>query len=186
MNPADANDRLGSAEETALVALAMTGDDRAFTELVRRRQGAVRGLLRRLCGDPALADDLAQETFLLAWRKLGALRSPGAFGAWLKRIAVNLFLQHARRAGRSHPDSGEAESYPATPGRKVSMQMDLDRALARLRPEERLCVVLSYGDRMSHGEICAATGLPLGTVKTHISRGGAKLRRLLSDYKRSA
>jgi RNA polymerase sigma-70 factor (ECF subfamily) len=64
----------------------------------------------------------------------------------------------------------------------TSVQMDLERALACLRPVERLCVVLAYGERMSHGEICSATGLPLGTVKSHISRGSARLRQYLSDY----
>ena len=64
----------------------------------------------------------------------------------------------------------------------ASIKMDLEKALARLKPVERLCIVLSYSERMSHGEICTATGLPLGTVKSHISRGSTRLRHYLKDY----
>jgi RNA polymerase sigma-70 factor (ECF subfamily) len=160
----------------------MSGDDKAFEELVRRRQGVIRGLLRRLSGDWAVADDFAQETFLQAWRKLRTLRAPGAFGGWLRQIAVNVFLQHIRRTGLTIEDSDEVASHSAVDYRDASVQMDLEKALGGLRPVERLCVVLAYSERMSHGEICSTTGLPLGTVKSHISRGSARLRQYLSAY----
>ena len=80
---------LGQVAEATVVALAMSGDAAAFSELVRRRQSALRNLLRRLSRDPALADDLAQQAFVKAWRSLPKLRSVGAFGAWLRRLAVN-------------------------------------------------------------------------------------------------
>jgi RNA polymerase sigma-70 factor, ECF subfamily len=83
-----------------VVALAMTGDDTAFGELVRRRQSPLRNLLRRLCRDPALADDLSQAAFLQAWRSLSSLKAPGAFGGWLRKLAINLWLQHLRRHSR--------------------------------------------------------------------------------------
>jgi RNA polymerase sigma-70 factor (ECF subfamily) len=160
----------------------MSGDDKAFEELVRRRQGVIRGLLRQLSGNWAVADDFAQETFLQAWRKLRTLRVPGAFGGWLRQIAVNVFLQHIRRTGITIEDSDDVASLSAVDNGDASVQMDLEKALARLRPVERLCVVLAHGERMSHGEICSATGLPLGTVKSHISRGSARLRQYLSAY----
>jgi RNA polymerase sigma factor (sigma-70 family) len=160
----------------------MVGDDSAFEELVRRRQGTVRKLMRQFSGDWAIAEDLAQEAFLEAWRNLRTLRAPGAFGGWLRQIAVNVFLQHVRRAGVTIYDSDEMASYPAPSDGDPSVQMDLDKALGRLRPGERLCVVLAYGERMSHGEICSTTRLPLGTVKSYISRGTARLRRYLADY----
>ena len=180
LQPAD--DLTATAPEPSLVALAMSGDDEAFEELVRRRQGAVRGLMHRLSGDRDIADDYAQEAFLRAWQKLRSLKSPGAFGGWLRRIAVNVFLQHVRRAGLDVRDSDEMETLPADDRRDHSARIDLQNALARLRPVERLCVVLAYDQRMSHGEIVSATGLPLGTVKSHISRGSERLRRYLSDY----
>ena len=173
---------IGSAPEPSVVALAMAGDDAAFDELVRRRQGAIRRLMRQLSGDWAMAEDLAQEAFLEAWRNLRMLREPGAFGAWLRQIAVNLFLQHIRRARVTTYDSDAAASYSTLGDGDPSVHMDLEKALVRLRPDERLCVVLAYGERMSHGEICSATGLPLGTVKSHISRGTARLRQYLADY----
>lgn len=186
MNSSRKKDPFTSAPEISLVALAMSGDDRAFEELVRRRQGTIRRLMRQLSGDWSLADDLAQEAFLMAWRKLRTLRSTGAFGGWLRRIAVNVFLQYLRRAGSAIQDSGEVSSHLAIDEGDSSIKMDLEKALGRLRPAERLCVILSYGERMSHGEICKATDLPLGTVKSHISRGSERLRLYLKDYKDDA
>jgi RNA polymerase sigma-70 factor (ECF subfamily) len=177
---------LSQVAESTVVALAMGGDDAAFNELVRRRQSALRNLLRRLSRDPALADDLAQITFLKAWRALPQLRSVAAFGAWLRRLAINSWLEHVRAAPQaSLPLDAETESLAAaTPAvdRAASESVDLDRALARLNPDERLCIVLAHAEGMSHGEISAATGLPLGTVKSHIKRGGERLRALLNAY----
>jgi len=174
---------LGQVAEATVVALAMNGDAAAFCELVRRRQSGLRNLLRRLSRDAALADDLAQQTFLKAWRALPQLRSVAAFGAWLRRLAVNTWLEHVRAA----PPPAVAldpEELGAAPGSATSpeTQLDLDRALAQLAPQERLCVVLAYSEGMSHGEISSATALPLGTVKSHVRRGSERLRALLSAY----
>lgn len=174
---------LGQAAEATVVALAMSGDAAAFTELVRRRQSWLRNLLRRLCRDPTLADDLAQMVLVSAWRSLPGLKAVGAFGAWLRRLAINTWLAHVRSAPPpalpldSDALAGIAASIPA-----VGERLDLDRALARLVPDERLCIVLAYSEGMSHGEISAATGLPLGTVKSHVRRGAARLRALLKVY----
>ena len=165
------------------MALAMSGDAAAFSELVRRRQSALRNLLRRLSRDPALADDLAQQAFVKAWRSLPKLRSVAAFGAWLRRLAVNTWLEHVR-AAHALPMASAAGELAGVPGRAPATdeQLDLDRALAQLPPDERLCIVLAYGEGMSHGEISALTALPLGTVKSHIRRGGERLRALLDAY----
>ena len=174
-------DRTESASpESALVVLAQAGSDAAFEELVRRRHRAVRGLLRRVSGDPALGDDLAQETFMHAWKNLRRLRAPAAFGPWLRQIAVNIWLQHARRARIPMEDFVQEEPAADSDAPNVTRRVDLERALARLRPPERLCVVLAYAEGMSHGEICRATGMPLGTVKSHISRGVVRLRGWLA------
>jgi RNA polymerase sigma factor (sigma-70 family) len=176
---------LGNAEESAVLALAMRGESAAFSELVRRRQSWLRNLLRRLCRDPSLADDLAQQTLLQAWRTLTSLKAAGAFTAWLRRLAINTWLQHLRGAaaqstiGAAVP--AEDASDPAAPP-EVGLQLDLDRALARLRSEVRLCVVLAYHEKLSHSEISAYTGFPLGTVKSHIKRGAEELRSMLDAY----
>jgi RNA polymerase sigma-70 factor (ECF subfamily) len=179
---------LRGADELTVVACAIAGDDHAYGELVRRRQGSIRGLFRRLCRDPALADDLSQQTFLQAWRGIDTLKSPAAFGAWLRRLAVNVWLQRVR-AERSRPHTTGLTLAPddtRTPDEAaretVSEQLDLDSALATLAPDVRLCITLAYAERMSHSEIAELTQLPLGTVKSHIGRGAARLRQLLGAY----
>jgi RNA polymerase sigma-70 factor (ECF subfamily) len=129
-----------------------------------------------------LADDLAQETFLQAWMHIGSLRVPDAFAGWLRTLAINSWRQQLRRAGPSGQwadlEAVDVVSHPATAER-----LDLNSALGALAPSVRLCIVLSYREGMSHGEIAAAAALPLGTVKSHIARGTARLRELLgSDY----
>ena len=186
MSRSRANDprgRLEEAPEESIVARAMSGDDGAFAELVRRRQQRVRDLLRRLCGDHALADDLAQKVFVQAWRGVRTLRDPGAFGGWLKRVAVNAWLAEARRAAAPIEDDESAflaAVDPAPSPERTVAGVDLERALARLGPAERLCVVLAHGEGMTHTEIAAMTNLPLGTVKSHVLRGSEKLRRIYS------
>ncbi len=167
--------------EAYLVSLARTGDRHAFAEIVRRRQSAVRNLMRRFCNDHALADDLAQQTFLKAWLNIRKLRKASAFNGWLKRVAVNVWLQQLRKkdalrgagelTGAERPHSGDA-----------GIGMDLDRALAGLPEQQRLCVVLSYNEGLSHREVADLTGMPLGTVKTHIRKGAQALQECLAAY----
>jgi RNA polymerase sigma factor (sigma-70 family) len=173
---------LVGADELSVVICAIAGDDDAYGELVRRRQGYIRQLFRRLCRDPALADDLAQQTFLQAWRTVGTLKSPAAFGGWLRRLAVNTWLQRIRaeKPVVSTTDLDELPDEAAQP--TLNEQLDLDGALATLPPDVRLCITLAYAERMSHREICEATSLPLGTVKSHITRGATRLRRILGAY----
>jgi RNA polymerase sigma factor (sigma-70 family) len=174
---------LGEASEIAVVVRAMTGDDGAFSELVLRRQKQVRDLMRRLCGDHSLADDLAQQAFVQAWQRLHDLRDPGAFGGWLKRVAVNVWLAEARRAQFSFDDDEEAFAEipdPAPSPERAAGRIDLERALAGLRPAERLCVVLAHGEGLTHIEIAAAACLPVGTVKSHVLRGTEKLKQILA------
>jgi RNA polymerase sigma-70 factor (ECF subfamily) len=170
------------ADELSVVMCAVAGDDIAYGELVRRRQGAIRQLFRRLCRDPALADDLAQQTFLQAWRSIQTVKSPAAFGGWLKRLAVNIWLQRVR-ADRRWKNTDDIESLPDEGAQHtLAERLDLDGALATLPPAVRLCITLAYAEHMSHREICEATGLPLGTVKSHITRGAARLRQVLGAY----
>ncbi|MEM7003083.1 MAG: sigma-70 family RNA polymerase sigma factor [Pseudomonadota bacterium] len=178
--------------EEALVALAARGDDRAFDAVVQRRQGWLRGLLRRMCDDADLADDLAQSTFLKAWRELPRLRSTNAFAAWLRQIAVNTWLQHARRHSPlrdplkdplADPETGEDEQGVTAATASAALDRDLQAALGTLAAPVRLCVVLAYHEGMSHNEIASLTQLPLGTVKSHILRGTKALREYLGAYR---
>ena len=144
VNPSRANGQLASAAEISLVALAMSGDDNAFEELVRRRQGAIRRLIHQLSGDWTIADDFAQEAFLRAWQKLRTLRAPGAFGGWLRQIAVNVFLQHIRRAGLAIQESVEVASYSVVDDRDSSIKMDLEKGETFKNHVQWLLIKIGY------------------------------------------
>jgi len=167
------------ASDADLVARIVADDDRrAFAELVRRHQSAVRSLLRRLsAGDAALADDLAQETFLRAYRGLSGWRGSARLATWLYRIAWNLWASQARRA--ADPEPAEPEP-PRPPADAAIDRYDLERALGALRAEERTALALAYGQDMTHEEAARVLDWPVGTLKTHILRGKERLRRLLS------
>lgn len=177
--------RFSDAAEALIVALAREGDDAAFAELVRRRQSWVRHLMRRSCNDMTLADDLAQQVFLQVWRNLHQLRQPSHFGPWLKRIAVNVWLQHSRAhdALRDADEVNEEADGQSRESASNSAAIDLDRGLATLPPAARLCIVLSYHAGMTHREIAELSSMPLGTVKSHISRGTKQLQACLSVYR---
>lgn len=164
-----------------MVSLARQGDRDAFAELVRRRQSWIRNLMKRCCNDASLADDLAQQIFLKMWLSIRSLKQPGAFNGWLKRLAINVWLQHLRKSDALRDSDeladGDRAQYDAS-----GEGMDLDKALATLTTAVRLCIVLSYHEGMSHGEISELTDLPLGTVKSHINRGTQKLQELLRAY----
>ncbi|MEQ1618897.1 MAG: sigma-70 family RNA polymerase sigma factor [Terricaulis sp.] len=174
---------LAQASEAALILAAQARDQAAFGELVKRRQGWTRALLRRMCaGNHAEADDLAQEAFVRAWDKLKDLETPAAFSGWFRRIAVTTFLM-AKRKQRAIfeeiDDSSPLADENSTPESAAGAKIDLERALTRLSEAERLCVTLNHGEGLSHSEIVDVTGLPLGTVKSHVNRGTEKLRRIL-------
>lgn len=164
--------------DTELVARVLASDDRrAFAELVRRHQSAVRGLLRRLCaGDAAQADDLAQETFLRAYRSLRAWRGEGRLSTWLYRIAWNGWASQARRLPTPEV---EAPAPPRDAADAAIDRHDLERAMVHLRQEERAALALAYGQDVSHEEAAAILDCPVGTLKTNILRGKEKLRRIL-------
>jgi RNA polymerase sigma-70 factor (ECF subfamily) len=176
--------RLGQVSDEALAAeAAACRDAEAFAELVRRHQGRVRGYLGKITGNPALADDLAQDTFIRAWDRLSSFRGSGHFAGWLMKIAHNEFLQTLRKSARDarlEERLGREAAEPELPstlgGRPDEGVTDLPRFLAVLSDDERAVLVLSYACGCSHAEIVEITGLPLGTVKSHIHRGRARVR----------
>jgi RNA polymerase sigma-70 factor, ECF subfamily len=172
---------LRQAADPLVIALACAGDSRAFAEIVKRRHARVRKFMYHLCRRPSLGDDLAQQAFLTAWRSLPKLRSAAAFDGWLKRIMVTTWLEELRRQKIQFASELEADDAGAH-HESTAEALDLDAALAKLPHDVRLCVVLAYNEGMSHAEIVGATGLPLGTVKSHIARGAARLREMLAAY----
>jgi RNA polymerase sigma-70 factor (ECF subfamily) len=175
--------------DRALVARVLLGDDRnAFEQLLRRHQGMVRAQLRRLLhGDVAAADDLAQETFLLAWRKLDQFRGEARFSTWLYRIAYSCFLQACRKRPRTgeHADASEAGQLPAVE-HAIDLQLDFERAMQRLPAAEQSVLLHCVQMGLSHEEAAYVLALPLGTVKTHATRGKAKLKTWLAAWHEAA
>ncbi len=158
-------------------------DRRAFGVLVERHQGPVRSVLRRLSkGDTALADDLAQETFVLAWKNLRRFRFESRFSTWIYRIAFNAWQSEARRK-REVPLDGEIDENANAPSCEmpdIVARVDLERAMATLSDAERAAIAACYYADLSHEEAAVVLGIPLGTVKTHVLRGKAKLRAALA------
>ncbi len=169
-----------ASADVELITRVLLHDDRqAFGALVARHQSGVRGLLRRLTGgDLAQADDLAQETFLRAYRGLRGYRGGAKFSSWLYRIACNVFFSHdrgSRDEPLALPPAREA-SLMALPD-SILERHDLERALASLKPRERAALVLTYANELTHEEAAVILDCPLGTLKTHVTRAKEKLRR---------
>jgi RNA polymerase sigma-70 factor (ECF subfamily) len=185
--------------DAQLIARVVVHDDRnAFSELVRRHQSAVRATLRRLtAGNHALADDLAQETFMLAYRNMKSFRQEAQFSTWLYRIATNAFLADARKRKEellgdrdqdlAPEEDGESAAVPTESAgsdqtRGASLRIDMDRALAALSDAERAAIVQCYHNDLSHEEAAIVLDCPVGTVKTHILRAKAKLKAQLAAW----
>jgi RNA polymerase sigma-70 factor (ECF subfamily) len=179
-----------SVPDAVLVARVLTEDDRhAFAELTKRHQAAVRALLRRLTrGDLALADDLAQDTFLQVYRNLRQFRGDARFSTWIYRIAYNAFLAHARarRTEDELPEHLSEQPADTAMGRSLAgdsaMRMDLERALAVLSDNERAAIIHCYYQDLSHEEAAYVLGCPLGTLKTNVLRAKQKLRTVLAAW----
>ncbi len=185
---AAAGPEAGGRSDAELVLRVLTRDDRdAFADIVRRHQSLVRTLLRRLtCGDVALADDLAQETLLRAYRGLAGYRGEAKLSSWLYRVAYNVFLAHRARV-RPEPPPPTPIDYAAETeagADRALLQHDLERAMAALSPPERAALTLAYRDGASHAEVASILGCPLGTAKSHILRGKEKLERQLGAWGR--
>jgi RNA polymerase sigma factor (sigma-70 family) len=168
-----------------LIARALSQEDQhAFGELVRRYQSPVRAFLARMTrGDTHLADDLAQEAFLKAWRKLATFRGDARFSTWLFGIAFNEFRGAARRRKElalEDIDAPPPESIEPAVAHSSHLHLDLTEALKLLNSSERAAVVLCCQNGLSHDEAAQILDCPLGTVKTNILRGKEKLRRHLS------
>ena len=182
------------------MAWAKQGHEAAFRELVRRYERPVFSLLYRMVRDRALAEDLAQETFIKVLNGIKSYRPEFKFSSWIFKIANNAAIDHLRR---KHIDTLSLDGAPSaeTPeqmratslqlGDKAESPLDevesrelgtaIERAIARLRPEYRSCILLRHVEGYSYEEIAETLDLPLGTVKTYIHRARNELRVYLED-----
>lgn len=191
-----------SGTDRALADAVLAGDNDAFRALVEREQASLVAACARVLGDRSEAEDVAQEAFVIAYRSLATWRGEGPLGAWLSRIAIRLAV---RRAGRRKqvtwldPIAAEADQPgrdrfrthgaagavdPALEYARVERDARLRAAVAALDEPYREVVALRFfGDR-SLLEIADATERPLNTVKTHLHRGLARLRRSMEEGER--
>lgn len=174
-----------------LAASALAGSEDAFRELVRRFERPVYTLIVRMVQDPALAEDLAQEVFVKAYRRLDTYDPERKLSSWLFKIAHNTTIDHLRRgtvdtvaleAEKDDERGGLASVLPDESVESPSAQVErkdlaraLEKAIATLRPEYREAVVMFYAGGASYQEICEVTGLPMGTVKTNLHRARKQL-----------
>lgn len=166
--------------DATLARAAREGSAEAFARLVERHQQALRAFLRRACGDWALADDLAQETFLTAWSRIGALRDGASVRAWLCGVGYRKCLSALRSAGRARRREADyAEGIEAAVAPRSDERLMLEAAMAELPLEQRAVVALCLAADFSHAEAAEVLGAPLGTVKSHVARGRARLAQVL-------
>ncbi|HEY3776555.1 MAG TPA: RNA polymerase sigma factor [Rhizomicrobium sp.] len=167
--------------DDGLAARAATGDAAAFGQLVRRHQSVLRGFLLRLTrGNAALADDLAQDSFVEAWRKLAQFRREGSFRGWLMRIAYTRYLMEARRKKLESLDE-QAETAERNDGLEPGVRFDLERCMAKLSIGERAALTLCYALGHSNDEAAEILEMPVGTLKSHVLRGRKKLLAMLES-----
>jgi RNA polymerase sigma-70 factor (ECF subfamily) len=169
-------------DDPGLVERAVKSRDvAAFSALARLHQSKVRGLLLRLThGNHAMGDDLAQETFLEAWRGIGNFRGESSFATWLYRIAYSRFLMQARKRKPDEPLDDWQGMTPSAENATLA-RVDLERAFARLSAPESAALTMCFALGLSNTEAAEAMNIPLGTLKSHVLRGREKLKTNLGD-----
>lgn len=193
---------LASLSDPALVAMAREGREPAYRELLARYERPVFSILFRMVRDRELAEDLAQETFIKVLNNIHRYSDDFKFSSWIFKIANNIAIDHLRKrqldtvsidGGRDAetPDSQKASALTiVSPGESPLEELEsrelgsaIERAIGKLRPEYRSCVLLRHVEAYSYEEISDIVGLPLGTVKTYIHRARQELREALEEVR---
>jgi len=191
-----------SATDQEIVALAREGREAGYRELIRRYERPVFSLVLRMVRDRQLAEDLAQETFIKALNAIGSYRPEFKFSSWIFKIANNAAIDHLRRREidtlsiDGAPHATTAEDIEATAlqvgdkGETPLAELEarelgtaIERAIGRLRPEYRSCIMLRHVEGLAYEEIAQLLELPLGTVKTYIHRARHELRDMLAHLR---
>ena len=180
---------LETVAEARLVAQALAGSESAFEQIVRRYQRPVIGLIARITGDRALAEDLAQDAFLKAYRNLSAFDTKRRLSSWLFRIAHNTAIDSLRRAktrtlGLEAPAADDAALDPPAPPapdpvERQALGEALDRALAALRTDYRIAISLRYEEGLAFDEIAHVMSIPEATARSHVHRARKELAAVL-------
>ncbi len=190
-----AADEIMDVADEHLIEAAQQGDMTAFNELVTRHERAVFSVCLRLLSDASVAEDAAQDTFIRAWGAIHSFRG-GVVRPWLLRIATNRAYDLLRARSRRPASSLDAELFevepewtsqavategPETHATRTELSGYLEKALAMLPDDQRLAIVLSDVQGYGYDEIAEICGVAVGTVKSRISRGRARLRDLLQS-----
>ena len=139
----------------------------------------LRGFLLRLTrGDRALADDLAQDAFLEAWRKIAQFRGAGSFRGWLARIAYTRYLMEARRR-KLEPLEDVTQQWEQVQTLEPGVRFDLERCMGKLSLGERSALTLCHALGHSNDEAAHILDVPVGTLKSHVLRGRKKLLEMM-------
>ena len=183
-------------DEVALIASARKGDARAFNQLVLLYQGMAYNVAYRILGDADAAADATQDAFLSAFKAIRQFRG-GSFKAWMLRIVTNSCYDQLRSKQRRPAESlddldveedhlrslRDPSEQPDEYAERQELNQMLHAGIQRLPAEQRIVLVLSDVQGLNYQEIAAATGLSLGTVKSRLSRGRARLRNLLLEQR---
>ena len=199
----DASPNLKAKTDQEVVALAKQGSEPAYRELIRRYERPVFSLIYRMVRNRELAEDLSQETFIKVLNAVESYRPEFKFSSWVFKIANNSAIDHLRHReldtlsleGSPHADTPEMiEATALQIGERAESALHevenrelgraIERAIDRLRPEYRACILLRHVEGRAYEEIAEILSLPLGTVKTYIHRARNELRIALEHLRR--
>ena len=189
---ADHAAQAGRADELALIERCRRGDLAAFEAIYKAHSGRLFSLACRMVGNPTDAEDLLQDIFLAAHRKLDSFRGDSALGTWLYRLATNLCLDHLRsRAAKSSQITDTIDDEPALAdagSRRLADRtvdkMDLERAMAQLPEGCRTAFVLHDVEGLEHREVAELLGIAEGTSKSQVHKARLRLRGILGGSRR--
>jgi RNA polymerase sigma-70 factor (ECF subfamily) len=177
-------------DDQTLVARAAEGDAPAFEALVRRHQRALFGLAVRMVGNRTDAEDVVQESFIAAWRRLPEFRGDAAFSSWMYRIVTNRCVTLTRRRRETVPLESETQGLAASPGAEPAAATEggarlaaLGTALAGLPPEQRACWVLRHLHGLGYTEIGEILGVEPGAVRGRIHRARKHLAEVMRPWR---
>ncbi len=184
-------------DDLELVRRCLAGDSSAYAGLVNRYQKPVFGLIVRMLGDPGVAEEIAQESFIRAYTHLSSFDQNRKFSSWLFRIAHNATIDELRKRRHTmvpletESDADRldllevlADQRTADPERRASgsaLREDLEEILRDLRPEYAEVMVLRFIEELAYEEIAEVMDLPLGTVKTYIHRARHRVAKLIAQ-----
>lgn len=174
---------MSQLNDISLVAqVVVFKNTKAFDELVKKYQSPIRRFFLNLtCGDSELSDDLAQDTFIKAYTNIASFKNLSSFSTWLYRIAYNIFYDYIRsRKETNDLDAREVDAISSVEQDNLGQKVDVYQSLKTLKEIERTCITLFYMEDVSIEKIAGITGCPVGTVKSHLSRGKEKLANYLN------